>query len=187
MLITDVTGTTRCGQIVHDTKTPKTTRPSAYDKKLKMVWDCNLTSRERRRHVSLVYFFVVDGVIKKIGQSSTKSGVTGALGFYTAAGFGDDGSPRFMINGLCREALDSGSVVEVYYISREMVKVEVPGLFGTTLMDVPVSAKGMEECCLEDYKNVEGVYPDWNFQENHDTQPQHLVERYNAYRVARRG
>ncbi len=186
MLITELKGVTRVCEIVHDTRTPNTTKHTAYDKKLKPIWD-KAVKDTRSRHVSLVYFFCVNGVINKIGQSSGKGGVTSMLSFYTGAGFGDDGSPRFMINALCREALAAGHKVEVYYIYQDKVEVSVPGLFGVTLMEVPISAKGMEENCLAQYKEIEGEYPVWNFQERGEQQPQHLVERYNAYRVARRG
>jgi hypothetical protein len=41
--------------------------------------------------------------------------------------------------------------------------------------------KIFEEKCLEEFKNLLGKYPAWNFQENKETYPKDLEKLYNIY------
>lgn len=185
MNIQDIPNVIYAGEVVVG-KAPKTaTRHYHYEKKLSMVWNCNLPKGLLNKTLGIVYFMVVDGEIYKIGQTSGKGGIKACMNFYLSAGFGDDGLPRFIINGLWRECINKGKKVEVYFMYMEPVKVQVPGLFGSTEMEVPVSAKGMEENCLSQYKTIEGAYPAWNFQESGIPCPQHLFEAHSQYRSIR--
>ena len=43
------------------------------------------------------------------------------------------------------------------------------------------SFKEMEDLCKADYYSVENRYPDWNFQENHQTYPPELEKKFMDY------
>ena len=185
MNIQDIPNVIFAGEVVTG-KAPKTsTRHYHYDKKLAMKWNPELPKGLISKTLGIVYLMVVDGEIHKIGQTSGKGGIKACMSFYLGAGFGDDGLPRFVINGLWRECINKGQKVEVYFMYMEPVKVQVPGLFGTDEMVVPVSAKGMEELCLNQYKTIEDKYPAWNFQESGTPCPQHLFEQHSQYRAIR--
>ena len=185
MLISQIPSALYAGQVVEGNAPRNSNRHNHYERRLAMNWSTSIPSALLNRHLSIVYFMVVDGEIMKIGQTSGSGGIRACLNFYTGAGFGDDGLPRFVINGLWREALAEGRRVDVYFIYMEPIEVSVPGLFGNTSMEVPVSAKGMEQNCLEQFHEVEGRYPAWNFQESGAPCPQHLFEAHSSYRLIR--
>ena len=53
--------------------------------------------------------------------------------------------------------------VEFYVIVSDEIEAEIKGLFGSE-RGMVVAFKEMEEKCNEDYKSIEGKYPDWHFQ-----------------------
>jgi hypothetical protein len=185
MNITHVPGTIRVGEIGYSKKEYTGTKHVLYQTKLQLNYDAQFPQNLKTKHVSMVYIFCVNEEIYKIGQSSGKTGIQGCMNFYLNAGSDDPGPNRFLINWLIREELDQGNKVEVHMIYMEPIAVEVPGLFKSKIMSVPVSAKGIEENCLTQYYILENHYPKWNFQENHELVPTHIQEAYAQYKLNR--
>jgi hypothetical protein len=131
-----------------------------------------------------VYIFVVDGIIKKIGGSTSKGGIKATMSFYITAMTGSPGPVRFIIHLLIAQALKKGSKVELYMIVSPKTKAKVPGLFGYHEVEI-ASFKEMENFCKQDYYSKEGRYPDWNFQENHEEYPKKLYKQYLSYHEER--
>ena len=156
-----------------------------YKNKLKIKYDPNFPSDLKRRHVSLVYFICVDGEVYKIGQSSNKCGIEGCLSFYLNAGTDDSGLNRYAINLLIREKIESGSKVEIYMIYKDSIEVEIPTLKSTRKIFVPVSAKGMEEAILQEYNDLFGEFPVWNYQERGTRLPDYIHESFAEYKTKR--
>ena len=110
-------------------------------------------------------FSILIAEIKKIGGSVSKGGIKSTMSFYESANCGRPSIRSFGIQQLIFEELEAGKEVEIYLITSEQVIAPVKGLLGKK--DVMISAfKEMEESCLSDYVQVEGDYPDWNFQES---------------------
>jgi hypothetical protein len=131
----------------------------------------------------MVYIFCVNENIVKIGQSSSKTGIQSCLNFYLTADKDSSGSNRFSINWLIREELKKNHKVEVYMIYKDPVTTDIPGLFKSAQMIVPVSAKAIEENCLSQYYIIEDSYPKWNFQENNEEYPTHIKQAYAQYKM----
>jgi len=186
MNISDVPNALRVGEIVHGTDPYSGPKHVLYKTKLVMNYDNNFPKKLKTKHVSLVYILCVNGEIYKIGQSSTKSGIQGCMGFYLSAGQDDPGINRFAINWFMREELDKGNKVEVYMIYMDPIVVDVPGLFKSEQITVPVSAKGIEENCLIQYNTIEGNYPKWNYQETGAALPDNIHEAFGQYKIDRK-
>lgn len=186
MLICDVPNALRVGEIVHGTKLYSGPKHVFYETNLVLNYDYNFPKNLKNKHVSMVYILCVDGEIYKIGQSSTKSGIQGCMGFYLNAGQDDPGINRFAINWFIRDELNKGRKVEVYMIYMEPIVVKVPGLFKSEQMVVPVSAKGIEETCLMQYNTIEGCYPQWNYQETGVPLPDYIHESFGQYKIDRK-
>ncbi len=186
MKITDVPNAIRVGEIVHGTQEYAGPKHVFHKTKLVLEYDSNFPKKLKTKHVSLVYILCVNEEIYKIGQSSTKSGIQGCMNFYLNAGQDDPGINRFAINWFMREELNQGKKVEVYMIYMEPIVVEVPGLFKSEQVVVPVSAKGIEENCLSQYNAIEGCYPKWNYQETGIPLPDTIHEAFGQYKIDRK-
>lgn len=111
-----------------------------------------------------VYLMVVNGEIKKIGGSVSKGGIKSTMSFYESGNCGRPSIRSYGIQQLIFEELCLDNSVEIYIITSEQVVAPVKGLFGNT--EIPISAfKEMEEKCIRDYVEVEGNFPEWNYQE----------------------
>jgi hypothetical protein len=186
MLICDVPNVIRVGEIVHGTTPYSGEKHVFHETNLSLNYDHNFPSDLKYKHLSLVYIFCVNGEIYKIGQSSTKSGIQSCIKFYLNAGWDDPGINRFAINWFIRDELNKNNKVEVYMIYMEPILVEVPGLFQSKKIVVPVSAKGIEELCLMQYNTIEGCYPKWNYQENGIPLPNYIHETFGQYKIDRK-
>jgi hypothetical protein len=186
MQITHVPNAIRVGEIVHNTKEYTGPKHVFYTTNLVLNYDTNFSKKMKSKHVSMVYILCVNNEIYKIGQSSTKSGIQGCMNFYLNAGQDDPGINRFAINWFIREELDKGNKVEVYMIYMEPIVVEVPGLFKSQKVTVPVSAKGIEETCLMEYNAIENCYPKWNYQESNIQLPTEIHEAFGQYKIDRK-
>jgi hypothetical protein len=134
--------------------------------------------------IARIYLFVIDGIIKKIGGSTSKGGIKSTINLYTSSQTGSPGVPRFVIHLLITEELEKGRKVELYMITSPKVLATVNGLFGSKKVEI-ASFKEMEDFCKSDYYSVENRYPDWNFQENHEPYPIGLAQKHNKYHKAR--
>lgn len=126
-----------------------------------------------------IYLIVQDGIIKKIGGSSSKGGIKATMSFYISAMTGSPGRPRFIGHLLIYDALIE-SRVELYMITSPKVLATVNGLFGSKQVEI-ASYQEMENFCKSDYYSTEGKYPDWNFQENHTPYPRELEDQFMLY------
>jgi hypothetical protein len=153
---------------------------SAPNKKWFVEW-CNSVGKELLKNkMGRVYLIVVNGVIYKIGGSADKKGIFGTMGWYEKNAW--TGGPSIRTHGihvLCYEELLKGNSVEVYMILSNVIEAEVKGLFGTSVQEVSIDFKVMEDKCKQDYHNVYGKYPPWNFQENGEEWALSLVESCN--------
>src|SRR3989344_5490035 len=135
-----------------------------------------------------VYIIAVDGVIKKIGGSQSKGGIKATLSFYQSAMQGGPSLRSYGIHLLIKEALEKGKKVEIYLITSKSVRASVKGLFSEKRKDTNVF-KEMEDKCKEDYKKIEGDFPEWNYQERAVPWPKNIHESYVKFltqRVKRR-
>jgi hypothetical protein len=184
--ISEVKNIIRVGNFIINPKKIKTNRYVLYSNGLKLIYDDNFPHELKFKQVSLIYFFVVNGKIYKIGQSSSRAGIRGCMGFYMCAGQDDPGLNRFAINYLIRQSLENGDDVEIYMKYQEPVKQEVEGLFGKRIIEVPISAKGMEEFAIEEYLSREGKYPIWNYQESGEGIPNSIQKIFGKYKIDRK-
>jgi len=146
--------------------------------------DDTLPKDFRKKYCSIVYFFVSDGIIMKIGGSSGASGITGALGFYQSSQNDSSGPSRFIIHRLIREELDAGRNMEVWVLTTPPVLLPIGGLFGGIKSTIPVAEhKQFEKACLNDYFNVMQTYPIWDFQENGKKYPTVHDQAYAEYKT----
>ena len=173
------------GHIVNHEKAYTGQKPVFYSHKLKVNYSKHLEKGLADRHLSIVYFFCVNDQIYKIGQTSGKNGIKGCMNFYCGAGQDDPGPNRFTINALIREQLKLGNDVSVYIKFIEPITIPVPGINKVHEISVPVSAKGLEEVHLQDYREIMGSNPPWNFQESGTPVPTYINEQFAEYRRMR--
>jgi len=131
-----------------------------------------------------VYIIVVDGIIKKIGGSQSKGGIKATLSFYQSAMQGGPSLRSYGIHLLITEALEKGKKVEIYMITSQSVKASVKGLFSEEKKNTNVF-KEMENKCKEDYKKIEGDFPEWNYQERAVPWPKKIHESYVKFLTKR--
>lgn len=185
MNITNVKKCLKVGQVIIGDKDYNGERHVYHKKALELIYDQKFPKDLRNEHLSLIYIFTVNGVIHKIGQSSTKSGIAGCMSFYLRSGQDDPGINRFAVSIFIREQIEKGNKVEVYMVHMELVTVEVLGLTKNETIKVPISAKGMEEIFLKQYHSVEKEYPKWNYQENQEPLPAKIAEAFGKYKTKR--
>ena len=131
-----------------------------------------------------VYIIVVDGIIKKIGGSQSKGGIKATLSFYQSAMQGGPSLRSYGIHLLITEALEKSKKVEIYLIPSKIVKASVKGLFSEEKKSTNVF-KEMENKCKEDYKKIEGDFPEWNYQERAVPWPKKIHESYVKFLTKR--
>ena len=131
-----------------------------------------------------IYLIVQDGIIKKIGGSTSRGGIKATMNFYVSAMTGSPGVPRFVVHLLIEKALREKSKMELYMITSPKTMAKISGLFGYKRVAI-ASFKEMENLCKSDYYSVEQKYPDWNFQENHEPYPSELAKRHVSYHQKR--
>lgn len=181
--MSQLTNQIRVGHFAYSPKKYTGSKIPVFDKKLQFVWDDNLPKELRGQSLSIVYFFVVDGEICKIGQTGMKSGIKGCIQSYANAGFDDPFPNRFVMSCHIRELLDQGKTVEMYFQYEEPIEVEVKGLTTTHKMRVGLDAKYMERVCEEEYRNLYGRLPIWNYQETGTPFPEEFEALYTKYKT----
>lgn len=139
--------------------------------------------RVAKQDLTRVYFFVVDGVIKKIGGSSAKGGIKrGTLSPYQAGLSGDPHRDRIYAQVQLRAELNRGSKCEVWAIFVPNTKAIVKGLISEEEKEgEKPSHKSSEKKCLQDYFQVMEDYPPWNLQESRKTYPEKIDELHRYY------
>lgn len=138
-----------------------------------------------KKRVGFVYVIVVNGEIKKLGGSQGKGGIKSTMNFYEGAMQGGPSIRSFGIHLLIKKELEEGRKVEFYVIISKEAESEIKGLFERHKEKI-VAYKEMEERCNEDYKSIEGKYPEWHFQSRDKGKgyrwPKWVRDAYENYR-----
>lgn len=157
MHIKSVTNAQRVGAITLD---------ATHDKKLKLVVDTALPTKDLKNNVGRVYFLTVDGAIKKIGGSQCKGGIQGTIAAYLG-GYAPGMSPRSYCGwNYIRQHVVNGSEVEFYFILAPMTQALIPSMSAWQQISIPVDFHQIEHACVQEYVKTEGDYPELNVQES---------------------
>jgi len=124
--------------------------------------------------------------ILKIGKSECKGGMKTTFSFYQGGLGGSPSIRTFGIHHLIYNELLQNNQIEIYGIWSNPVKVMVPGLYDETEEFVCPSIHSMENKCRNEYKEIYGTYPPWNFQENATPWPVTILDKYKI-QVQNRG
>ncbi len=127
-----------------------------------------------------IYIIVSNGIIKKIGGSQSKGGIKSTMSFYQGGMQGGPSIRTYGVHILIKEELEQNNNVEIYMITSEKTMMKVKGLFDEKEIEV-AAFKDMEDRCKTDYKNVEGKYPPWNFQENGEIWRADILRGHNLH------
>jgi|TARA_R110000787_G_scaffold225856_1_gene333659 hypothetical protein len=177
---------TRVGQIIEGTKLIKSKKYVLYNTRLNLVWDDNLNKDLRTQMLSIVYVFTINGVVVKIGRTDGKSGIMAGMNFYLGAGTDDPGINRFIINKFMRNVISEGDILEVYMTYETPTPQKRNTLFGERMLTTHKSSIQTEESSLQEYFEVTGKYPEWNYQEAGRKYPISLCEEYRNYDAKRK-
>ncbi len=152
--------------------------------KIDIKYLLNIAKKILTDNSARIYLIVQNGIIKKIGGSTSKGGIKATMNFYTSAMTGSPGVPRFVIHLLIERALRNKTKVELFMITSPKTLARISGLFGFKKVEI-ASFKEMEDLCKSDYYSREKKYPDWNFQENHQSYPHELAKKHVLYHQKR--
>jgi len=142
--------------------------------KLEYVCEKEIQKKENGR----IYFIIVDDEIYKIGSSECKGGIKNTFAFYEGGLGGSPSIRTFGIHLLIQEQLNLGKTIKIYALFIEPIKVIIHGLLSSVEKITYPQIKEMEDLCREDYKKINGKYPQWNFQENVEEWPEHIKLAY---------
>ena len=123
-------------------------------------------SSVKENHASLIYMIRVDGETKKIGKSESTGGINGTMSPYIC---GDRGSPSkrtFGVNCLLKEQLQKGYKVEIFVAFMNHLQFTIPIDGALAMVDGYYPVNEVEKSIVCAYKERQGIYPDWNFQES---------------------
>ncbi len=129
-----------------------------------------------------IYIITSNGEIKKIGASNSKDGIKSTMGLYENANANSSSISRFGVQKMILAEIEKGKKVEVYVRFTENVEINVKGLVSEKRMMVSISSKDIEDVCKEDYFNICGNYPDWNYQENNKPWPNYMQKAFSEYK-----
>ena len=128
-----------------------------------------------------IYLIVINRKIMKIGKSKARGGIKATMSFYQGGMQGGPSIRTFGIHILLKEELEKGKKAEIFMIPSKKTKLIVKGLFDEEKIDVSPDILDIEFKCKQDYKNEEGKYPSWNFQENNETWRQDILKALNEH------
>jgi|694.fasta_scaffold46257_5 hypothetical protein len=143
----------------------------------KVEWDKTMMKMIKDKS-GRVYLITSDKIIKKIGGSQDKGGLKGTIGAYQDSACSGKPSIRtYGVHMIIYEELLMGKEVEIYLIKVDKVMAVTKGLFGPTEeMLLNLDFRETENICKQEYYEIYGKYPDWNFQENKAKWPLHISE-----------
>lgn len=180
MNIRDVKTTFKVADVILDKDHPKRNIKFVFLKELSDENNKKLDKSILKDNAGRIYLIVSDDIIMKIGGSQSKGGIKSTLSFYQG---GMQGGPSIRTYGghiLMKEELEKNKKVEIYMITSQKIKMKVKGLFKEEELEVS-SFKEMEDKCKDDYKQKEGKYPPWNFQENGEVWRQDILLSLNEH------
>ncbi len=150
------------------------------DTKSKGKWklDYKCDKEIQKKENGRIYFIVINNEIYKIGSSECKGGIKNTFAFYEGGLGGSPSIRTFGIHKLIQEELDLGKEIKIYALFIEPIKVTIRGLTRLVEKITYPQIKEMEDLCREDYKEIYGRYPKWNFQENIEEWPMHIKLAY---------
>lgn len=128
-----------------------------------------------------IYLIVSDGEIMKIGKSKSKGGIKSTMSFYQGGMQGGPSIRTYGIHILIKEELEKGKKVEIYMIPFKKSKMLVKGLCDEEEMEITPDILDVEAKCKKDYKDREGQYPPWNFQENGEVWREDILKALNEH------
>lgn len=135
-----------------------------YKSKWKLDYKCDKHTQLKEN--SRIYFIVIDNEIYKIGSSQCKGGIKSTFIFYEGGLGGSPSLRTFGIHLLIQRELDLQKQIKIYALFDEPKNICIRGLFSYSQQQACIDVKKIENNCCEDYKEVYGKYPCWNFQEN---------------------
>ena len=144
-----------------------------------VIFNYCIDSALQQKQCGIVYLFVVNGEIHKIGYTRSKGGIKSAMGAYQGGLGGSPSLRTYGIHILLSREVEKGNQVEVYGIFSEPIKGNVKGLFGTHEKNLYPSHE-MEELCKNDYKVRDGNMPQWNYKENGQEFPNDIQQAHAA-------
>lgn len=147
-------------------------------------WKINYIQNKKliKKSCGRIYFIVINNLIKKIGLSECKGGIKNTFNAYQG---GLGGSPSIRTRGihlLINKELEKENIVEIYSLFYEPIKMVIKGLWFSEETEVCISMKKVEDICREQYKAVNGDYPDWNFQEKYEEWPLWVKQEHEKYK-----
>lgn len=128
-----------------------------------------------------IYLIVVNRKIMKIGKSKSRGGIKSTMSFYQGGMQGGPSIRTYGIHILLKEELEKGKKAEIYMIPSKKSKMVVRGLFDEEKIYVTPDILDVEAKCKKDYKEKEGKYPPWNFQENGEVWRQDILQGLNEH------
>ena len=129
--------------------------------------------------VDRIYIITENDIIKKIGGSACKGGLQKTILTYRDSSKG--GKPSIRTTGvplLINNSLKNGNKIAIYGMLGEKSMQKIKGLFEEKYMFVTANYKHSEMECLSDYKKICKKFPEWNFQENNEEWPEHIIEEH---------
>ncbi|WQS39104.1 GIY-YIG nuclease family protein [Helicobacter pylori] len=164
-----------------------------YLKDLKDENNQSLSQNILTQNAARVYLIVVDGGIKKIGDSQAgggikkiggsqaDGGIKSALNIYKDGGIKGRPSIRsFGVWYFLYHTILTGAKIEFYMIYQPNFETQVKGLFGfCAIKDASISYKLLEQACLTDYRNNNhDALPEWNAQEQGKDWPNDIKDEH---------
>ena len=148
--------------------------------KIKIDYLNNISNKVLTDSSGRVYIILSNDEIMKIGGSMSRGGIKATMNFYVSAQQGGPSQRSFCIHLLIEREINNGKKVELGLIQNEKTTAEIKGLNSKKIVDV-AAFKESEDLCKEEYKNIYGKYPPWNFQENNEEYPEELTNLHRKY------
>lgn len=133
-----------------------------------------------------IYIFIeenTDGSYKilKIGKSNDKGGMSGTIGFYSNALSGTPSQSRYCLHYLINRKLSQGKKIKAYVFFTDSIQQTIKGFTTEKNIHIPPDMTYVEKIYLDDYKKINGKYPEWNFQENSEEHDYVLMENFGKF------
>lgn len=146
----------------------------------------NCTNEIKKDIRGRVYVFVEENnngsyKILKIGKSNDKNGMSGTIGFYSNALSGTPSQSRYCLHYLIYQKLNEGKKIKAYVVFNDSTQQTIKGFITEKNIYIPPDMTYVEKIYLDDYKKINGKYPDWNFQENSEEHDYLLMENFGKF------
>lgn len=135
---------------------------------------------EIKKDNARIYFIVVNDQIMKIGASESKGGIVSTFSFYENSLRGSPSLRSFGVHYLITNELMDNNKVQISCKWYDKVKLETPilGLLTNKINYVYPSIKQIEKLHINEFYDIYGFYPEWNFQEQGKMFPKYIRDLY---------